>query len=620
MLCFGFVFFIYISLNTLERTSLEQTKQNLKTFAHSVKQLLYSKNNVFFTEEDIPKDTINNTNDIYSRLITIDEFVKQLASHDPAFRITVISTDGIILGDSDAVDFSMLESLWDRDEVAAALKGEDFTSFHRSSYFDTTYIYYSIPIVHRDRTLILRLSIPKERTVFFSSSVKSDSIISAMIIMVAILIISFIIAGKILTPLTELEKTAIEYEKGNFSYLPEIVSPLEFRELATVFNKMGKTIEQNIKIISRNRDELSAIFSSITEALVVFKNDFKVLSMNDTAKIFFSVSEPIPKDATLASVIKNEKIYSFVKSVIKNSKKMQTEIEAVIFPPDESEDTGRRTARHVLVRCSKINDADNETRYLLVVTDISRLKRLEQVRKDFVGNVSHELKTPITAIKGFAETLLEGALEEPETAKHFLTIINQQSDRLINIVEDLLLLSRLEQANVPMEIQPTDLESLFADLFQAYNRNSDFKINLKQQIFPENEHILANLNARLFSQAICNLIDNCIKYCPENTTMEFITTLEKNKPDGKLRQYPMIHIIIQDDGPGIPDEYHKRIFERFFRVDKGRSRETGGTGLGLAIVKHIVELHKGTIKSTKRPDGKNGFCVEILIPTKKLKV
>lgn len=229
-----------------------------------------------------------------------------------------------------------------------------------------------------------------------------------------------------------------------------------------------------------------------------------------------------------------------------------------------------------------------------IKADKEKVLRLEKIRKDFVANVSHELKTPITSIKGFAETLLDGAIDDKETAINFVNIINNESGRLFTIIEDLLDLSRLEQENENI----SSVEMNLVPFLQGICKKYDIKI------VSESEEFVACINPSLFSQAINNLIENALKYGGEKSEIECVLGNDKT-------------IAIQDKGPGIPPEKRDRIFERFYRIDKGRSRATGGTGLGLSIVRHIVNLHGFSIKETGRLDGKSGcrFVIYLANPS-----
>ena len=229
-----------------------------------------------------------------------------------------------------------------------------------------------------------------------------------------------------------------------------------------------------------------------------------------------------------------------------------------------------------------------------IKADKEKVLRLEKIRKDFVANVSHELKTPITSIKGFAETLLDGAIDDKETAINFVNIINNESGRIFAIIEDLLDLSRLEQENENI----SSVEMNLVPFLQGICKKYDIKL------VSESEEFVACINPSLFVQAVNNLIENALKYGGEKSEIECVLGNDKT-------------IAIQDRGPGIPPETRDRIFERFYRIDKGRSRATGGTGLGLSIVRHIITLHGFSIKETGRLDGKSGcrFVIYLANPS-----
>jgi two-component system phosphate regulon sensor histidine kinase PhoR len=237
-------------------------------------------------------------------------------------------------------------------------------------------------------------------------------------------------------------------------------------------------------------------------------------------------------------------------------------------------------------------------RVVLVLNDITRMKNLERIRKDFVANVSHELKTPITSIKGFTETLLEGALEDDEAGRQFVSIIRDQSERLVAIIEDLLSLSRLEQHDEgSVDREYTAMSGILSGAVQVCNGRAEEKESSIEVECPEDLQIYGN--SLLIEQALVNLIDNAIKYSPPSSRVEVICS------DNDQGTY----ITVRDNGSGIPQKDLSRIFERFYRVDKTRSRELGGTGLGLAIVKHIVISHGGEVTVESEPGDGSDFSM-----------
>lgn len=263
---------------------------------------------------------------------------------------------------------------------------------------------------------------------------------------------------------------------------------------------------------------------------------------------------------------------------------------------------------------------------LLLQGDMERMaqevKRLEQVRKDFVANVSHELKTPVTAIIGFSETLLDLTDDDNSDNRRFLQIIHTEAKRLIAIIEDLLTLSRLERDSRKPEMLMCDMASLTQTICKRYeDRATERKMCLAFHA-ANIDSAFCMANERLYEEALGNIIDNAIKYCPEGSHIEVNMQLASNSsgaPSDGISlpstdaAWPVIRTIVEDDGLGIPERYRQRVFERFFRVDKGRSRDMGGTGLGLSIAAHIIKAHGGNLICEPRPDGKSGarFVLEI---------
>lgn len=622
-LCCGFVFVIILSLMTLEQTAISQTEQNLRTFAYAIKQLLQNQ------QQGLTMG-LNPGNGLTS----IDQFVKQTASHDPGFRISVIRSDGTVVGDSDA-QIQQLENHLDRQEVVEALAGRESTSIRVSSVYNELQVYYAIPLDFQGQAMALRLSIPVNRNVFLSSSLRQDSIISTALVLGAILFVTFVIATKILRPLKELKETARQYAQGNFDYQPAVSSPKEFVELAEDIGSMGGTIQQNIQDISRRRDEFQAVFSSITEALIVFDSNLLIKRMNEAARSFFPTGNQLkPEGTSLVTVVRNMDIISFVQTIVGDTllEQERPELETQILLPEIHQDSQHST-RSVLVQCVKIQDTrtiaspnSTSSNYILVISDISRLKRLERVRKDFVANVSHELKTPVTAITGFIETLQDGAIDDQDTARHFLDIMAQQSSRLNNIIDDLLTLSQLEQTGTQLETKPVSLMDIANDVLAAHHHLAQSKdISMTCDFFPADDAIQLSANPGLLSQALGNIVNNSVKYCPPGSSVRIRAWKTDWNPPRQTAApspeqaepadpSPKVRIVVEDTGNGIPVEYQKRIFERFYRIDKGRSREMGGTGLGLSIVHHIIQLHGGTIRACNRQDGQKGACFEIELP------
>jgi two-component system phosphate regulon sensor histidine kinase PhoR len=589
VLCFGFVLFISIILGALQNTTYRQTEQNLRTFSYTLSNVItYTPNlNFSFTEKE--------------NSILIDTFIKNMAQHDTSFRISIISKDGQILADSDS-DPRTMEYHGNRSEVIAAMKGEEGSAVRSSSISDRTLIYYAIPIEYNTTSYVLRLSIPTGTTVFFATNTRIDSIISSLVVLLFALALSFGATRLLLNPLRVLEKAAKNYEKGDFSFRPEISIPLEFNHLAHSMNTMAKTIQSNIESISKQRDQIESLFANTMEAMFVFDENLRVTKYNDSANRVFNLENQNLVEKDLLSILRNTELITFIKQQMKLDKPQvePADMEVPILTTSEE-------PIFVLARCTAISYGT----YLLVLTNITRLKKLERIRQDFVANVSHELKTPITSILGFVETLKEGAIDSPETAHKFLDILYQQSNRLSQIVTDLLTLSKLEQNQTLPEKINLDVYNLCNSVVNQYTEEAMAKNDIiKIEIKADNLQVTGN--PVLLEQALGNLIANAIAYCPNNAEITIIISLVKENSNPKW-----VSIAVEDTGPGIPLEARQRIFERFYRIDKGRSRDAGGTGLGLSIVRHIILIHGGKVLVEDKIDGTPGARFVFLLPVVK---
>ena len=611
----GFIIFGAFNIYTLQKTAIIQTHQNLKTFAISIGQLIRTKSNLLVYPSQEQYET------------SIDFFLKQIAANNPKFRISLIDATGKVVGDSD-YDIQTLDNHGNRDEIKNLANGKEDIVTRTSTMTNKLSIYYALSFNFHNQMYILRLSVPIGDNVFFSSSLRNSSLIVTAVILIIILIISFISANKVLKPLTELKKTTEEFQAGNLNYTPHITSPKEFVDLSISFQHMGQTICQNIQDISQSRDEFLSVFSSMTEGLIVFDKQLRIQKINHIAEELFSVgSNTNTIGKNLGDIIHNNEIIHFAEDRLIGEHPDINEIETHVIIHN---DTELPDTHSILVRCVKMQETVTvNTNYLLVVTDITQLKRLERVRKDFVANVSHELKTPITAIHGFIETLQDGAIEEKDTATYFLNIMDQQTIRLSNIVNDLLTLSKLEQDGVAIEMARVNLDSIVMDVLSSNKHTAETKnISIKYIRDVSVDNIMLNGNKGLLTQAIDNIVSNSLKYCPQDSRIIITSGIVKEKHTRDtdslklneasktiaIKHHNFVKLTIEDTGNGIPPKYRKRIFERFYRIDKGRSREKGGTGLGLSIVLHIIQLHNGSIKCISRKNNERGACFEIMLP------
>jgi two-component system phosphate regulon sensor histidine kinase PhoR len=370
-----------------------------------------------------------------------------------------------------------------------------------------------------------------------------------------------------------------QYAEGQLKYEVAISRPGILQNITRKMELMAERHRERIEELTRQRHELESILSTMQEGILLISSSEKILMINASAATMFGIGEP-PESltgSTIADSLRSSELHQAVERLVESARGIRERIQVY--------DRSREQYRILDLTGLYIDPAHlPDARILLVLHDISDLMRLEQVRRDFVSNVSHELKTPITTIQGFAETLAGGALEDPAVARDFLNIITKQSHRMESIITDLLTLSRLEQQGSELQRREFDLEEMLKDVIDVcFSAADEKRINIHQSITGGTG---AYVNANLLEQAIINLVENAIKY---GTAGGDVWVNIENDRDSLV-------IIVRDNGPGIPRRDLPRLFERFYRVDKGRSSSMGGTGLGLAIVKHIAGAHGGNVR------------------------
>ena len=408
-----------------------------------------------------------------------------------------------------------------------------------------------------------------------------------------VLLISYRVVDGINAPLRHLQLAATRFAEGDLGYRCFLPEPVEFARLAETMNSMASQLTARIEAIRSQRKQLEAILGSMVEGVVLIDAQLRVQSMNVAARKLFgvaSIKTEFGEPRTLLEVIRNSDIYNFIRHTMETEVAQEHNVVIYTNPP-----------RYMQIHGTVVTIGE-ERGVLVVLNDITRLQELEMVRKEFVANVSHELKTPITSILGFVETLVDGALDEPEEATRFLEIITKQAHRLSAIIEDLLQLSRLEQGKESIATERVRAEDIVAAVRRTIQSRADEKSIALRDHYRGSTEI--TVNGSLIEQALTNLVDNAIKYSQSGATVD--VTFE-NRPHRLL-------ITVSDNGPGIPEADQPRLFERFFRVDKARSRTLGGTGLGLAIVKHIVQAHGGTVAVQSAPGRGASFFLAIPRP------
>ncbi|MGC8658653.1 MAG: sensor histidine kinase, partial [Desulfomonilaceae bacterium] len=372
----------------------------------------------------------------------------------------------------------------------------------------------------------------------------------------------------------------------------------EITELATALNDMVDQLRERLNMMTRQRNELESLLAEMVEGVIVVDKNKKIVRMNHTAENIFDTKLTSAVGKDIIEAIRNKSLNEFVIKTLSSSSPIEEEL-TVIGNPD----------RVLQAHGTQISDyAGQPGGALIVLNDISRLKNIDQIRKDFVANVSHELKTPVTSIKGFLETLKDGAISDPNTAERFLNIAIKHTDRLTTIIEDLLKLSRVEQ-----EAGRGEMKLEKGSVCEAVRSVTKFLEVVAQErhiglVVDCDDSLAIDMNRPLFEQALSNLVDNAIKYSEPKSDVLISAK--------RVDQEAIIEV--KDKGCGIPNDQLQRIFERFFRVDRARTRDKGGAGLGLSIARHIINLHAGRIEATSGIGQGSVFTVHIPLGSESL--
>ncbi len=504
----------------------------------------------------------------------LDKLSKDLGSRIKS-RITIIDLKGKVLADSEVPlhQTANLENHLNRPEVIKALNGQTGEEIRYSSTLKIDMFYLAIPLKENGaNTGILRLALPLTSVQKVLFAVRKTIIIGLFFTLGLAFVLASVLAKGLIGPINRITYVSSKFAQGDFSRRIFYSSADEIGQLAVTLNKMAQDIEEKIREIGTKNQHLDAIFNSMVEGVIVTDNSSRIISINHAIEELFHIKKIDAQDKFFLEGIHNSDISEVINGAIKSTKFISKEI-ALLMPMQKV----------IQVNVSPIFEKDKVTGSVVVVHDITEIRRLETMRRDFVANVSHELKTPLTSIKGFVETLLDGAMDDKKNSQNFLKIIQEHSERLNNLVNDLLDLSYIESKEAALELSRLDLNQLAKEVLLAFNsRLNKHKIEAENNI-PVGTFINADRNK--LEQVLANLVDNAIKFNKEEGSICILSEdLGKD-----------IRVVVEDSGSGIPAKDIPRIFERFYRVDKARSRQLGGTGLGLSIVKHIVELHSGSI-------------------------
>ncbi|HEY4564337.1 MAG TPA: ATP-binding protein [Thermoanaerobaculia bacterium] len=517
----------------------------------------------------------------------LESWAVQLGA-DSGVRITLIRRDGVVLADSSVEPEHVreMQNHRDRPEVRAAFASGRGQNVRKSATTGNTYVYVARTLSGPGGdVMILRLAEPLEQLDALKTRLAAAMGLAILAAGIAILFTSLWLDRRLFEPVSRLISGAQDLARGRVSRVA-VPDEEELAALALALNRLAATSEQQLDAMSRERDNLQEILASMSEGVLVVDRDGRAQMINPA---FYQLFDLVG-DFTGRPALEIIRHPGFARLIEDTLRRRQPQSSQIVLPSAE-----RRT---LLLTSAVLSGGERGA--VVAARDTTELTRVADMRRDFVANVSHELKTPLAAIRGYAETLRDGALDEPPTARRFTDRILSQCRRLQELLDDLLILSRLEGLDAALDREPVDLEAVArraVELLTPSAREKRVEIELQE----EEEVPAVQGDAVNLERLLLNLLDNAIKY---------------NRPDGKITvrvgRYGSDALLeVSDTGIGIPAESIPRIFERFYRVDKGRAREEGGTGLGLAIVKHIAQAHGGQVDVESRMGRGSTFRVRL---------
>lgn len=495
-----------------------------------------------------------------------------IAGKDTDTRVTIINRSGKVLGDSD-FDPSRLGPHNTRPEVYKALQGEVGLETRYSETARTKTIYVAVPLVSRQISGVVRLSTPLVDAEKLYNHIWSVLLLGIIATSLAAILLSMLMAAKFSQPLKDITMAVKDIARGNLKRRISYKGQDELGILSGAFNDMAKYLDNSINEISGVKNRLEVLLNNTVNGIIMIDDVARITFANPAAISLLGDTNDII-DKKYVEAISN---YELLEIIDRVKKSLQPEHREIVM-----HSLGGKTVDVNVVPI--INNNVDYQGFLVVLNDITSIKKLEQVRKDFVANVSHEIKTPVAAISGFAETLMEEEGKNPETVREFSRIIFDESQRLSRLVNRLLELSRIESEDRKLHIEKVNISQLIQDTINIMKQKND--CHGKNIDFSNDRPVIINGDPDVIAQVLINLLDNAIKYGPDKD--HIVVRAEESADE--------IKISVEDHGPGIPENEIGRVFERFYRVDKTRSRKTGGTGLGLAIAKHLVENHGGEIR------------------------
>lgn len=508
-------------------------------------------------------------------------------------RVTLITPDGRVIGESErgAADLASMENHARRPEVRAALEGRTGRDLRRSATVEAPLLYVATPVREGGGPVgVLRLALPLSAVTASYESLHQVMLVGGAVALLVALCIGLFVAGRVTRPVVEMQSIARQMSEGSFLVRAPTRSTDEIGTLGRSLNVMAGRLREKIEDLEREQAKTTAILDAMVEGVIAVDGQEHILLMNERARAMFGLGSARGEGKPFLEVIRNADLHEIFRGVGEASPVSR---EVVLTSP---------APRILGINAVRLGLAGDRTGVVMVLHDVTALRQLERVRTEFVANVSHELRTPLTAIQGYLETLLSGALEERENARRFLEIVLRHSERLGRLLNDLTDLSNIELGKVTLRRESVRVAEVVASVLAIIGpRAAQTRVAVTANILAALPAVSADRDRLV--QVLINLVDNAVKYTPEGGS---VTVTAHDVGDGT------IEVAVADTGIGIPPADLPRITERFYRVDKARSRELGGTGLGLAIVKHLVVAHGGELRIESEPE--RGTTVRFTLP------
>jgi two-component system phosphate regulon sensor histidine kinase PhoR len=521
---------------------------------------------------------------------TADRLADRLGASTAA-RITIVGQNGTVLGDSglDLAEVRHVENHARRPEIEQATLAGHGAATRYSTSVRADMFYVAVPFQRTDLRGVVRVAMPLSDVDSAITRLRVILLVTGLVGLGCAVFISGVASHLASRPLQSLVRNARQWRSSGLTQRLPISSDDELGRLAGSFNELVGELDQTLKNLAGERDRLETILEGMTEALIALDPDDRVTNVNRAAMSLLGLGAS-PVGQVLIEVLRVPALAELIERV---HRERAAPMECELSLP---------SARTVLARAAAVKSTGG---IILVMLDITEMRRLEKVRRDFVANVSHELRTPVAVIQANAETLIDGALTDLERGPEFLSAIMRNAQRLARLVSDLLDLSRIESGNFTLEIQPTEVAAAVQRAVESIRELAARKRLTVDAKITDEFQVLADSSA--FDQILTNLIVNAVKYTPDDGHVEI-----RAERGAVQSGASTIHIDVCDDGTGIEPRHRARIFERFYRVDPGRSREMGGTGLGLSIVKHLVVAMHGEVYVTDNPTG--GSVFRVILP------